>query len=64
MKKMIEVIVAVTEVLINGKQVAMELNNERGLNKFTLLHYFDFLSQKKQCLFKALLLTIYNLAFS
>jgi hypothetical protein len=26
MKKMIEVIVAVTEVLINGKQVAMELN--------------------------------------
>jgi len=26
MKKMIEVIVAVTEVLVNGKQVAMELN--------------------------------------
>ncbi|MFK4426901.1 hypothetical protein [Bacillus sp. RC51] len=26
MKKMIEVIVAVTKVLINGKQVAMELN--------------------------------------
>ncbi len=25
-KKMIEVIVAVTEVLVNGKQVAMELN--------------------------------------
>lgn len=26
MKKMIEVIVAVTEVLVNGKKVAMELN--------------------------------------
>lgn len=26
MRKMIEVIVAVTEVLVNGKQVAMELN--------------------------------------
>jgi len=26
MKKMIEVIVAVTKVLVNGKQVAMELN--------------------------------------
>lgn len=26
MKKVMEVIVAVTEVLINGKQVAMELN--------------------------------------
>lgn len=26
MKKMIEVIVAVTEVLVNRKQVAMELN--------------------------------------
>ncbi|EVT94295.1 hypothetical protein U369_03385 [Bacillus anthracis 52-G] len=26
MKKMIEVIVAVTEVLVNGKQVAIELN--------------------------------------
>jgi len=26
MKKMIEVIVAVTEVLVNGKQVTMELN--------------------------------------
>jgi len=26
MKKMIEVIVAITEVLVNGKQVAMELN--------------------------------------
>ncbi len=26
MKKMMEVIVAVTEVLVNGKQVAMELN--------------------------------------
>ncbi|SCB84864.1 Uncharacterized protein BC0861_00560 [Bacillus mobilis] len=26
MKKVIEVIVAVTEVLVNGKQVAMELN--------------------------------------
>ncbi|SCB88735.1 Uncharacterized protein BTT61001_00539 [Bacillus thuringiensis] len=26
MKKMIEVIVAVTEVLVNGKQIAMELN--------------------------------------
>ncbi|MGQ3738476.1 hypothetical protein [Bacillus sp. FDAARGOS_1420] len=26
MKKMIEVIVAVTEVLVNGKPVAMELN--------------------------------------
>lgn len=26
MKKMIEVIVAVTEILVNGKQVAMELN--------------------------------------
>lgn len=26
MKKMIDVIVAVTEVLVNGKQVAMELN--------------------------------------
>jgi len=26
MKKMIEVIVAVTEVLVNDKQVAMELN--------------------------------------
>ncbi len=25
-EKMIEVIVAVTEVLVNGKQVAMELN--------------------------------------
>lgn len=25
-EKMIEVIVAITEVLINGKQVAMELN--------------------------------------
>lgn len=28
MKKMIEVIVAVTEVLVNGKQVAMELNKQ------------------------------------
>jgi len=26
MKKMIEVIIAVTEALVNGKQVAMELN--------------------------------------
>lgn len=26
MRKMIEVIVAVTEVLVNGKQVAIELN--------------------------------------
>jgi len=26
MKKMIEIIVAITEVLVNGKQVAMELN--------------------------------------
>ena len=28
MKKMIEVIVAVTEVLVNGKQVAIELNKK------------------------------------
>ncbi|MED3086000.1 hypothetical protein [Bacillus toyonensis] len=57
MKKVMEVVVAVVEVFVNGKQVAMELNNEKDnihsrpfthIKEIRVHHFFDPLSPYKE----------------